>query len=401
MGNFHDTPFKPRTPPKGSNADLEWWSSRLQLPQLTRPIPGPVILHDHSAYSDASSGVGIGVVVGEYWCAWTLVGDWHSEGRDIGWAEAVAFELLACTPSLPSMAQTSTSNATGTTQESSKGGGKGQAKTPKPTQSSEDCTTSSRQPTLISTQSTYPANTTPPTRLHEASLDPQTGFSPQLFSPTLFGPTFKMRQILQLGLEDSILHPNDISSATIDAVMPCSVGTSKQLTRKSSQPQLLGMTSNHLQAMLAKNRAIRRRALSPYPSAPSIHHTPSPECPHCPAKDCLLKWRPLSIRAALPSRENIEESYLLTAGAWEPSTLTSYVLGLLVFHVWGDSKGLPEVECTPVSQDTIASFITDLAGAYVGDTIANYVQGVRAWHRIYDIPWNIDDLHIQTMLKGA
>jgi len=97
MGNFHDTPFKPRTPPKGSNADLEWWSSRLQLPRLTRPIPGPVILHDHSAYSDASSGVGIGVVVGEYWRAWTLVGDWHSEGRDIGWAEAVAFELLACT----------------------------------------------------------------------------------------------------------------------------------------------------------------------------------------------------------------------------------------------------------------------------------------------------------------
>jgi hypothetical protein len=54
-----------------------------------------------------------------------------------------------------------------------------------------------------------------------------------------------------------------------------------------------------------------------------------------------------------------------------------------------------------VSQDTLAGFITDLAGAYAGDTIANYVQGVRAWHRIYDIPWNIDDLHIQTMLKGA
>jgi hypothetical protein len=81
--------------------------------------------------------------------------------------------------------------------------------------------------------------------------------------------------------------------------------------------------------------------------------------------------------------------------------LTSYTSGHLVFHTWSDSKGVSEVERAPVSQDTIASFITDLAGAYAGDTIANYVQGVRASHRIYNIPWNIDELHIQTMLKGA
>jgi hypothetical protein len=64
-------------------------------------------------------------------------------------------------------------------------------------------------------------------------------------------------------------------------------------------------------------------------------------------------------------------------------------------------KGVSEVERAPVSQDTIASFVTDLAGAYAKDTIANYVQGVRAWYRIYNIPWNIDELHIQTMLKRA
>ncbi len=75
--------------------------------------------------------------------------------------------------------------------------------------------------------------------------------------------------------------------------------------------------------------------------------------------------------------------------------------GLLVFHTWGDSRNLPEDQCTPVTQDTISTFIMDLAGAYAGDTIANYVQGLRAWHRIYNIPWNIDELHIHTMLKGA
>jgi len=97
LGNFHDSPFQPRTPPKGTRADLEWWISRLLLPSLILPIPGPIILHNHNAFSDASSGVGLGIVVGEYWRAWTLTRDWQSQGRDIGWAEAVAFELLART----------------------------------------------------------------------------------------------------------------------------------------------------------------------------------------------------------------------------------------------------------------------------------------------------------------
>jgi hypothetical protein len=97
MGNFHTTPFQPRTPPRATHADLEWWLARLQLPSIARPIPGQIILHDHHAFSDASSGAGLGIIVGEHWRAWTLIGNWHSEGRDIGWAEAVAFELLART----------------------------------------------------------------------------------------------------------------------------------------------------------------------------------------------------------------------------------------------------------------------------------------------------------------
>jgi hypothetical protein len=32
-----------------------------------------------------------------HWRAWRLTGDWQSEGRDIGWAEAVGFELLTRT----------------------------------------------------------------------------------------------------------------------------------------------------------------------------------------------------------------------------------------------------------------------------------------------------------------
>ncbi len=97
MGNFHDTPFQPCTPPRGTDADLDWWHSHLHLPSPPQPLPGPIVLHDHNAFSDASSGVGLGITVGEYWRAWTLVRDWQSQGHDIRWAKAVAFELLACT----------------------------------------------------------------------------------------------------------------------------------------------------------------------------------------------------------------------------------------------------------------------------------------------------------------
>jgi hypothetical protein len=165
--------------------------------------------------------------------------------------------------------------------------------------------------------------------------------------------------------------------------------------------QLPETTPNRLQTILARNWADRRQPLSPHPGTASTRRTFPPARPRCPAKDRLLRWRPLLTTDSSPTNEDLERCYQLTALAWEPSTLASYASGLLVFHTWSDSKGLPEAERAPVSQDTLASFITDLARAYAGNTIANYIQGVRAWHRIYDISWNIDELHIQTMLRGA
>ena len=60
-----------------------------------------------------------------------------------------------------------------------------------------------------------------------------------------------------------------------------------------------------------------------------------------------------------------------------------YTSGLLVFYAWGNSKGMPEAERTPVPEDTIAYH---LAGAYIGGTIANSIQGK------CDFPWHIDRL---------
>lgn len=108
LGIFHDRPFMPRTPPKGISGDLEWWKGELLKSCLARPIPGgPCIVHDLNAYSDASSGFGIGIIIGEQWRAWRLRPGWKKDGRDIGWAEAVGFLFLVITV-LPSCSQGAT-----------------------------------------------------------------------------------------------------------------------------------------------------------------------------------------------------------------------------------------------------------------------------------------------------
>jgi hypothetical protein len=74
--------------------DLTWWTTLLSRPLTPRPLPVPTTVLDPGAYSDASSGVGVGVVIGNRWRAWRFHPGWKSQGRDIGWAEAVGFELL-------------------------------------------------------------------------------------------------------------------------------------------------------------------------------------------------------------------------------------------------------------------------------------------------------------------
>jgi hypothetical protein len=43
-----------------------------------------------------SSGIGIDIIIGDHWRAWRLIPGWQSlnEKQDIGWAEAIRFELL-------------------------------------------------------------------------------------------------------------------------------------------------------------------------------------------------------------------------------------------------------------------------------------------------------------------
>ena len=94
LGIFHDSPHLPRTPPRQLPEDLDWWIAELSKPTIGRSIPTAHEVHVILAYSDASSSTGIGIVIGTRWRAWKLLPGWNTDKRDIGWAEAVGFELL-------------------------------------------------------------------------------------------------------------------------------------------------------------------------------------------------------------------------------------------------------------------------------------------------------------------
>jgi hypothetical protein len=89
-------PFMPHHPVRHIHKDLDWWSDKLSLPFVGRTIPVPVTPVDISAFSDASSTVGIGIVIAGHWRAWSLLPGWQTLGgsREIGWAEAIGFQLL-------------------------------------------------------------------------------------------------------------------------------------------------------------------------------------------------------------------------------------------------------------------------------------------------------------------
>ena len=95
LGTFNNSPFLPHTPPRDTPSDLLWWKHQLGRADVSRHILEPQPLIDLQAYSDASSGFGIAITVGPRWRAWRLTPGWKSQGRDIQWAEAVGFELLA------------------------------------------------------------------------------------------------------------------------------------------------------------------------------------------------------------------------------------------------------------------------------------------------------------------
>jgi integrase len=90
----------------------------------------------------------------------------------------------------------------------------------------------------------------------------------------------------------------------------------------------------------------------------------------------------------------------VTLEGWAESTRATYGAGLLVYHIFCDSRGVPETDRAPAKAVLVSSFISALAGSLSGKAIHNYIYGVQAWHTLYSLPWVLHEDQIATMLKG-
>lgn len=87
--------------------------------------------------------------------------------------------------------------------------------------------------------------------------------------------------------------------------------------------------------------------------------------------------------------------------AYGARTLQTYGSGLLVFHVFCDSRDIPDTERAPAARALISLFIANLAGLYSASAISNYISGLAAWHTIHRLDWLANKREVDALIKGA
>ncbi|KAF5383295.1 hypothetical protein D9615_004779 [Tricholomella constricta] len=421
LGTFHGRPFTPHHAPTGTADDLGWWSRTLKHPCITRRIPGPIVLVDRQAFSDASSGVGIGITVGNRWRAWRLIPGWSGEGRDIGWAEAVGFELLICTL-LTVSSEGDELQVFGDNRGVVEGWWKGRSRN-RPTNevfkriharlANHACVIHSRyvpsrlNPAGKPSYTPFPS----PTSLITSRQGGYTMSGVSSSLPYPFPPRSSPSSLTSMHLST---HARYVIEYAVTSRLPSqnqpsmpppeqSGSTSGNSSRPQATPSFpVRQTGKGGQLIHSRYVALPRTVRLGAPAAyhPSLTPRPSPLRPHCFAGDRLRLWQP-STRAVAPNFIDIERVVATLALGYADGTKESYGSGLLAWHVWCDAKGVPEGDRAPSSQILISAFISSLTGAFAGRTIRNYVYGIRAWHVVHSIPWRPDNDELDLMLKAA
>ena len=114
-------------------------------------------------------------------------------------------------------------------------------------------------------------------------------------------------------------------------------------------------------------------------------------------------WTPAAIPPMHPSshalsetdKERIKDKMI---HVWEEDTQASYSAGLLMWHCFCDGRATPEAEWAPAGQALLSAFIAHMATTYLGKTISNYLNSVRAWHLLHGIPWALEKRKMDVML---
>ncbi|KIK83595.1 hypothetical protein PAXRUDRAFT_153115 [Paxillus rubicundulus Ve08.2h10] len=206
----------------------------------------------------------------------------------------------------------------------------------------------------------------------------------------------------------------DPSSKTTTPACPPQLGAGRPLPVQSNcfraqQSPEESVAVSHQTPLTASGTGYPK-PLNTYKSTYPADLTPLPSSlqPTCAARDCLQKWQPAPHTTHDPhsSPTTFQESNLnqikdVIAHAWAESTKESYGSSLLVFHIFCDSKSIPDHDHTPANSELISMFISSLTGQYSGSTIANYLQGVHTWHIMHRLDWLHNNTEIEVLLKAA
>ncbi len=136
---------------------------------------------------------------------------------------------------------------------------------------------------------------------------------------------------------------------------------------------------------------------------PTLTPRPSPLRPHCLARKRLLKWKPLFSREASSNLtdDDLARIFQVLSFSWGDNTLETYGSRLLVYHVFCDKRDVLDLRRGPVDPLIISAFLATMAGNYSSKTLASYLHGVRGWHVLHGMPWHVNTLETDAMIKAA
>ncbi|KAG0703379.1 hypothetical protein DFH29DRAFT_998529 [Suillus ampliporus] len=253
----------------------------------------------------------------------------------------------------------------------------------------------------LSIQHTLPANPTQQTHPLEEYMETQTSFS-QLSPFPIHSNTFSMTPSSQRNESQT-----PIASSHLLSTIPTNVQATDHLPATNASAERLKERRNKHCFTMALQSTPSVSKPTPHkegliPAASILH-------PHCLARDRLKLWCPVESRSLQNASgkilaitdEDLQQVITVMNTAWTQNTRESYGAGLLVFHVFCDTRGIPELQRCPVNMLTILAFVASCAGAYAGRTLANYVFAIHAWHILHGQTWEIQQSQLKSALDGA
>ncbi|KAF5320261.1 hypothetical protein D9611_011256 [Ephemerocybe angulata] len=374
LGVASQRPFALRHPPAAVAGDLEWWYSALNAPisrDIGRMFPSAVV--ECRAYSDASSGVGIGIVIGERWRAWRLLPGWRTlDGeKDIQWAEAVGFELLILAV-LRSHPPGTHLRLHGDNRGVVEGWQNFRSRNSAVNAVFKRILTSSMRTARqsASTHNMFLVPRTLLTLLPVVSSHPETSSSQN----STFPPS-SLTSSLMLHVHSP---PPNASTMPQGPFWMMNGGANVPLESMTTlnPGSLLTTSTSYMNSAVSRQRVERSRAMGR--SVDSILRL------LCLAEQTLRMWVPLRAQSS--------------------SAPSSAVLDVLSQDFV--TRGCPgyrraEADHAPVTEAVILDFIVHCAGRYSSSAVHNYVYGIKAWHTLHRLPWRIPETVLTPAFRAA